>query len=594
MTTISGAAVALTGAGDGIGRALANALAARGADLALADIDGAKLAEVAEGIRGRHNVRVTTHVVDVGDRAAVQRFAGEAIAQHPKLNVLINNAGVALMGRFDESTAADFDWLMAINFGGVVSATRAFLPHLARQPSAHIVNLSSVFGIVAPPGQTAYAAAKFAVRGFTEALRHELAGTSVRVSTVHPGGIATGIAGHARRSASISAERQAEAVQRFSTIAKTTPDAAAERIIRGLEGNEPRILIGRDARMIDLIQRAMPVRSLPVLQRLSGAPAQGQSGGGRRFISWQAMALNLMLRFRMKRGARLPIDIAKARALAGTAPPEALAVPAGWRVDPLTTEGGLVFDVARRDGPAPASAPLVMLYLHGGGYFFGSPQTHRQVLIALSKALDVPAYSLDYRLAPEHPFPAAVEDALAAYRWILACHPGARIVVAGDSAGGGLSIATAVGIREAGLPAPLGLVLFSPWTDLAATGASLETNKRSCVMFTPRSIRDAAAVYLAGTDARDPRASPLYADLKGLPPLAIYASQHELLLDDSSRLAERARAAGVSVHFVTEPRMPHVWPVFVRLLPEARATVDDVARFVAGLKMPSARLPVTA
>ena len=270
MTTISGAAVALTGAADGIGKALAQALAARGADLALADIDGVKLRETADAIRRRHNVRVTEHVVDVGDRAAVKRYAAEALAQHPGLNIVINNAGVALMGRFDEATEADFDWLMAINFGGVVASTRAFLPALAKRPEAHIVNLSSVFGIVAPPGQTAYSAAKFAVRGFTEALRHEMAGSKVRVSTVHPGGIATGIAGHARRAASISAERQVEAAARFATIAKTTPDAAAERIIQGIERNEPRILIGRDARVIDLIQRVLPVRYLPVLQRLTG------------------------------------------------------------------------------------------------------------------------------------------------------------------------------------------------------------------------------------------------------------------------------------------------------------------------------------
>ncbi len=300
-------------------------------------------------------------------------------------------------------------------------------------------------------------------------------------------------------------------------------------------------------------------------------------------MSWQAFALNQMLRFRMKRGAKQPLDVARARALAGTPPPAALAVPAGWRVDALGGDGGLLFDLARRDLPAMPTPQLVVLYLHGGGYFFGSPQTHRQLLIALSKALDAPAYSLDYRLAPEHPFPAALEDGLAAYRWLIARHPRARGVSAGESAGGGLALATTLAARDAGLPLPAGLVLFSPWTDLAATGASLETNKRSCVMFTPGSIREAAAVYLNGADARDPRASPLYANLAGLPPMAIYASLHELLRDDGSRLAERARAAGVAVHLVVRPRMPHVWPVFVRLIPEAREAVADVARWVHSL-----------
>jgi len=168
MTAINGSAAAVTGAASGIGRALALELAARGCDLALADRDEAGLLEVAAGIGKAGARKVTTHRVDVADVKQIQDFADAATSAHPKLNIVINNAGVALLGNFNEVEQAQMDWLFNINFWGVVHATRAFLPHLAQQPAAHIVNLSSIFGIIAPPGQTAYSAAKFAVRGFSE------------------------------------------------------------------------------------------------------------------------------------------------------------------------------------------------------------------------------------------------------------------------------------------------------------------------------------------------------------------------------------------------------------------------------------------
>jgi acetyl esterase/lipase len=241
----------------------------------------------------------------------------------------------------------------------------------------------------------------------------------------------------------------------------------------------------------------------------------------------------------------------------------------------------LEFDVADLSPTASHRSPVIVLYLHGGGYLFGSPKTHRQVLIAMAKAFQAPAYGLDYRLAPEHPFPAAVEDAAKAYQWLLTRHPEADIVLAGDSAGAGLAIATAVGVRDAGFALPKAIVAFSPYSDLAVTGESVEANAKSCAMFTPRGIREAAAIYLAGADARDPRASPLYADLAGLPPMLLFASRHEILRDDTLRLAERASAAGVKVELIVRDRLPHVWPVFVTLLPEARdafATVTAFAR----------------
>jgi short-subunit dehydrogenase len=270
MTAIRGAAAAVTGAAGGIGRALALELAARGCDLALADRDEAGLQAVAAEIAKAHSRKVTVHRVDVAVPDQIEAFAREAVTAHPGLNILINNAGVALIGQFNEIDQAQMEWLFNINFWGVVHSTRAFLPHLARQPEAHIVNLSSIFGIIAPPGQTAYAAAKFAVRGFSESLRHELkmAASPVRLSVVHPGGVATNIARNSRTGSGMTDNaRRAESIERFDAFAKTAPAAAALRIIEGIEKNAPRILIGRDARIMDLLQRLRPARYWTVLAR---------------------------------------------------------------------------------------------------------------------------------------------------------------------------------------------------------------------------------------------------------------------------------------------------------------------------------------
>ncbi len=261
MTAIPGASVAITGAASGIGRALAIELAGRGADLALADRDEAGLQTLAAEIASASRRRVTLHRVDVSEPEAVAAFAREAIAAHPALNIVVNNAGVALLGHFHEIDQAQIEWLFNINFWGVVHSTRAFLDHLASQPAAHIVNVSSIFGIVAPPGQTAYAAAKFAVRGFSESLRHELqlANSPVRLSVVHPGGIRTNIVRNSRAGSGVTDnERRAQSIERFDAIAQTSARDAALRIIKGIERNEPRILIGGDARFMDILQRFRP------------------------------------------------------------------------------------------------------------------------------------------------------------------------------------------------------------------------------------------------------------------------------------------------------------------------------------------------
>jgi short-subunit dehydrogenase len=270
MTAIRGAAAAVTGAASGIGRALALELSARGCDLALADRDEAGLQTVAAEIAKAHSRKVSVHRVDVSEPGQIADFAQAAVSAHPGLNIVVNNAGVALLGQFNEIDQAQMDWLMNINFWGVVHATRAFLPHLGLQPEAHIVNLSSIFGIIAPPGQTAYAAAKFAVRGFSESLRHELqiAKSPIKLSVVHPGGVATNIARNSRTGVGMTDNaRRAQSIERFDSFAKTTPAAAALRIIQGIENNAPRILIGNDARFMDLLQRLRPGTYWSVLGR---------------------------------------------------------------------------------------------------------------------------------------------------------------------------------------------------------------------------------------------------------------------------------------------------------------------------------------
>jgi len=257
MSFLSSGVAVVTGAGSGIGRALAQQLAAAGSGLAIADIDEAGLQQTAQSL-GKTGALVTTHVVDVAREENVQSFAREVSARHGRVTLLINNAGTSLHGDFDEVSLDDFRWLMGINFWGLVYGVKYFLPMLKREPRAHIVNLSSVFGIIAPAGQVPYAASKFAVRGFTEALRHELQDSTVAVSCVHPGGIRTPIARHSRLGAATSPEKREENIARFERLARIPPETAAAKILRGVERRSPRILIGVDAHFIDVLQRLRP------------------------------------------------------------------------------------------------------------------------------------------------------------------------------------------------------------------------------------------------------------------------------------------------------------------------------------------------
>jgi len=241
------------------------------------------------------------------------------------------------------------------------------------------------------------------------------------------------------------------------------------------------------------------------------------------------------------------------------------------------TAGGVPGEWVSAPGADPGRN---VLYLHGGGYTIGSIKTHRCLAGWVSRAAKARVLIIDYRLAPEHPCPAAVDDSLAAYRFMLdsGVNP-ARTVVAGDSAGGGLAVAALLAIRDAKLPLPAAAVCLSPWVDMEGTGESMKTKADVDPMVGPN-LADMAKAYLGGKDLRTPLASPLYADLKGLPPMLIQVGTAEVLLDDSSRLAQRAREAGVEVVYEPWENMIHVWQIFVPMLDESKQAVARIGEYI--------------
>lgn len=230
---------------------------------------------------------------------------------------------------------------------------------------------------------------------------------------------------------------------------------------------------------------------------------------------------------------------------------------------------------------SPAVSPAhVVLYLHGGGYVVGSLNTHRDLAARLGRAAGTRVLLIDYRLAPEHPHPAAVDDAVAAYRWLLAAGVAAdHLVIAGDSAGGGLTLATLVALRDLGVPLPAAGVCFSPWVDMEATGDSMDTMPND-PMLNRALILHFARFFLGTADPRTPLAAPLYAELRGLPPLLIQASRDEVLLDDATRIATKARDAGVDCALDLTAEVPHVWQIFAGILPEGQQALDRAGMFI--------------
>jgi len=296
-------------------------------------------------------------------------------------------------------------------------------------------------------------------------------------------------------------------------------------------------------------------------------------------MSIQAVITNLVLRWQFKRAGRGPLNVNKARSKINQMARRYPAPPKEIRHTPVAAqpEKGL----CPAEWLSVANPKRTVVYFHGGGYFFCGLETHRPTCAYLARTAEAQVLSVDYRLAPEHVFPAAVNDALAWWKALLAQGTDPRqVVFAGDSAGGGLTLACLLAARDEGLPLPAGAVLFSPWTDLSCSGDTMRTLADADVMFNPESLPEAAALYLAGQPANTPLASPLFADLTGLPPLLIYASEHEILLSDSTRLHERAKAQGVSSTLHLKPKMPHVWPTML-VLPEARQTLKACGEFIA-------------
>ena len=308
--------------------------------------------------------------------------------------------------------------------------------------------------------------------------------------------------------------------------------------------------------------------------------------------SWQAHFVSFVLRHTFKPILARAKDAQQARAVLNSG---WFSAPADLRITQATLggvagewvesgsgtgTGSTVHDGGVRDsGPAELGTvkpvPVrILLYLHGGGYFACSARTHRAFTTAFARR-GFKVFAPNYRLGPENPFPAAVMDAVAAYRAVT------PTVIAGDSAGGGLALATLVKLRNEGDALPAAAALFSPLTDLAGTGNSRQTNDKRCAMFHGEGLKRAAEFYLCGADPRDPLASPLYADLKGLPPLLIHVGADETLLDDSILLAACARAAGVAVELKVWPAVPHVWQMFHRFVPEGRQSLDEAAEFLS-------------
>jgi short-subunit dehydrogenase len=261
---LDGRVAVVTGAGSGIGRATACLLAERGCALALVDLNATSLAETAERVRacGRD---VSVHVADVADRARMEHLPGEVLDAHGHVHILVNNAGVSVIGTLLEQKLDDFAWLMGINFWGVVYGCKLFLPFLLAEEEAQIVNISSMFGFVGIPSQISYNASKYAVRGFSEALSSELSGTRVGVTCVHPGGIRTNVVRASRVSTEANAEEKRNTIEMFEKRAHS-PEKAARKIVRAIERNQARVRIGAEAYLTDWVKRLFPVST----QRLVG------------------------------------------------------------------------------------------------------------------------------------------------------------------------------------------------------------------------------------------------------------------------------------------------------------------------------------
>ncbi|MCH8179376.1 MAG: alpha/beta hydrolase [Proteobacteria bacterium] len=302
-------------------------------------------------------------------------------------------------------------------------------------------------------------------------------------------------------------------------------------------------------------------------------------------MSIQSFITNLVLRHQFKRQGRGPLNVDKARHMVNKMARRYPPPPKTITHTPVPAQPQ--HKLCAAEWLSVAHPQRTVLYFHGGGYFFCGLDTHRPTCSYLARTAQARVLSVDYRMAPEHVFPAAVDDAVAWWAELLRQGTDPRTVVfAGDSAGGGLALACMVAARDQGLPMPAGAILFSPWSDLSCSGETMKTLADADVMFNPESLPEAAALYLAGQPSTTPLASPLFANLKGLPSLMIHASRHEILLADATRLHERAQAQGVTSELHLRAKMPHVWPTML-MLPEARQTLKECGEFIDRVVRPA-------
>ena len=296
-------------------------------------------------------------------------------------------------------------------------------------------------------------------------------------------------------------------------------------------------------------------------------------------MSIQSIITNLVLRWQFKHGGKGPINVAMARRKVDKLADRYPAPPKQIRHTPVAANAAKGLSPA--EWLSVANPQRTVLYFHGGGYFFCSLKTHRPVCAYLARTAGAQVLSVDYRMAPEHVFPAAVDDAVAWWKELL--NQGIKpsdVVFSGDSAGGGLALACMLAARDQGLPMPAGALLFSPWTDLTCSGETMRTKAKDDVMFNAEALPEAATFYAKPQDLKNPLVSPLFGDLTGLPEMLILASNHEILLSDSTRLHEKALKQGVKSTLITRDKLPHVWPTML-LLPEARRDLTLSGEFVA-------------
>jgi len=301
-------------------------------------------------------------------------------------------------------------------------------------------------------------------------------------------------------------------------------------------------------------------------------------------MSIRATLTNLVLRYKVKPrpGTAIVVDEVRKQVNKLVDPPRPVPADIAHKPIPANPEKQL----CAAECLTAQDSDLTVLYFHGGGYFFCGLATHRPICSLLSQYAKAKVLSVEYRLAPEHPCPAAIDDALAWYKELLQRFDAKNIVFAGDSAGGGLAMACLLAARDAGLALPAAVTLYSPWVDLSCSGESMQSLAKAEVMFSADSMRPCAELYLQGRDPEDPQASPLFADLSALPPIQVFASNHEILRSDSTRLQQKIQEAGGHCELHLRDKMPHAWPTMV-YLPEAQKAVRVSAEFMraqVGLK----------